>query len=90
MIGQKHTPQTITGKQAEIISKTLPKKNRTQKTKGRAVIYVGEDLDVLLALCDRILVLCGGQVSGVVDARTTDKRRVGTLMTRVEGGQSDE
>ena len=36
MIGQKHTPQTITGKQAEIISKTLPKKNRTQKTKGRA------------------------------------------------------
>ncbi len=61
-----------------------------QKTKGRAVIYVGEDLDVLLALCDRILVLCGGQVSGVVDARTTDKRRIGTLMTRVEGGQSDE
>ena len=61
-----------------------------QKMKGRAVIYVGEDLDVLLELCDRILVLCGGQVSGVVDARTTDKRQVGVLMTRVGGGEADE
>lgn len=61
-----------------------------QKTKGRAVIYVGEDLDVLLALCDKILVLCGGRVSGLVDARTTDKRQIGTLMTRVGGGENDE
>ena len=44
-----------------------------QKKKGVAVIYVGEDLDVLLELCDRILVLCGGQVTGIVDARTADK-----------------
>ena len=50
-------------------------------------MYVGEDLDVLLELCDRIVVLCGGQVSGVVDARTTDKREVGALMTRVGGGK---
>ena len=47
-----------------------------------AVIYVGEDLDVLLELCDRILVLCGGQVSGIVDGRTTTKEEVGLLMTR--------
>ena len=53
-----------------------------QKMKGVAVIYVGEDLDVLLELCDRILVLCGGQVSGIVDARTTTKEEVGLLMTR--------
>ena len=53
-----------------------------QKQKGVAVIYVGEDLDVLLELCDRILVLCGGQVSGVVDGRTTTKEEVGLLMTR--------
>ena len=53
-----------------------------EKLKGVAVIYVGEDLDVLLELCDRILVLCGGQVSGVVDARTTTKEEVGMLMTR--------
>jgi len=53
-----------------------------QKKKGVAVIYVGEDLDVLLELCDRILVLCGGQVSGIVDGRTTTKEEVGLLMTR--------
>ena len=58
--------------------------------KGVAVIYVGEDLDVLLELCDRLLVLCGGQVSGVVDARTTDKRQVGVLMTRVGGKNNEE
>ena len=56
-----------------------------QKMKGVAVIYVGEDLDVLLELCDRILVLCGGQVSGIVDGRTTTKEEVGLLMTRVGG-----
>ena len=58
--------------------------------KGVAVVYVGEDLDVLLELCDRIVVLCGGQVSGVVDGRTTDKREVGALMTRTGGGKADE
>lgn len=56
-----------------------------QKMKGAAVIYVGEDLDVLLELCDRILVLCGGQVSGVVDARTATKDQIGLLMTRLGG-----
>nr|WP_298021699.1 ABC transporter ATP-binding protein [uncultured Dysosmobacter sp.] len=60
-----------------------------QKMKGVAVIYVGEDLDVLLELCDRILVLCGGQVSGIVDARTVTKEEVGLLMTRVGGGKED-
>ena len=60
-----------------------------QKMKGVAVVYVGEDLDVLLELCDRILVLCGGQVSGIVDARTTTKEEVGLLMTRVGGKEED-
>ena len=53
-----------------------------EKVKGNAVIYVGEDLDVLLELCDRIVVLCGGQVSGVVDARSVTKEDVGLLMTQ--------
>ena len=53
-----------------------------QKMKGVAVIYVGEDLDVLLELCDRILVLCGGQVSGIVDAKNTTKEEIGLLMTQ--------
>ena len=53
-----------------------------QKMKGVAVVYVGEDLDVLLELCDRLVVLCGGQVSGVVDARSITKEEVGLLMTQ--------
>lgn len=56
-----------------------------QKEKGVAVLYVGEDLDVLVELCDRILVLCGGKVSGIVDGRKTDKREVGAMMTRIGG-----
>ena len=56
-----------------------------QKEKGVAVIYVGEDLDVLLELCDRILVLCGGQVSGVVDGPTATKEQVGLMMTQLRG-----
>lgn len=56
-----------------------------QKQKGVAVIMVGEDLDVLLELCDRILVLCGGKVSGIVDGPTATKDGVGLMMTRVGG-----
>ena len=60
-----------------------------QKEKGVAVIYVGEDLDVLLELSDRILVLCGGKVSGIVDGRKTNKREVGLMMTQLGGGADE-
>ncbi|NLV87107.1 MAG: ABC transporter ATP-binding protein [Clostridiales bacterium] len=60
-----------------------------QKQKGVAVIFVGEDLDVLVELCDRILILCGGKVSGIVDGRKTDKREIGRMMTSL-GGESSE
>ena len=56
-----------------------------QKAAGVAVIYVGEDLDVLLELADRILVLCGGKVSGIVAGRGATKRDVGMMMTRLGG-----
>ena len=61
-----------------------------QKERGVAVIYVGEDLDVLLELCDRILVLCGGKVSGLVEGRGATKRKVGMMMTRLGGAKDDE
>ncbi len=51
-----------------------------QKKNGVAVICVGEDLDVLIQLCDRILVLSNGKVSGIVDARQTTKDKIGILM----------
>ena len=56
-----------------------------QKENGVAVIYVGEDLDVLMELCDRILVLCGGKVSGIVEGRKADKQKIGMMMTRLGG-----
>ena len=66
-----------------------------QKEKGVSVIFVGEDLDVLLALCDRIMVIGSGRITGLVDARTTTKEEIGLLMTKTEamteeGGDGNE
>ena len=58
-----------------------------QKEKGVAVIFVGEDLDVLLELCDRIMVISSGEISGVLDARTATKEEIGLLMTKHSGGE---
>ncbi len=55
-----------------------------EKKKGVAVIYVGEDLDVLLALSDRIMVLCSGKLNGMLDGRTASKEEVGYLMTNLK------
>ena len=52
-----------------------------QKENGVAVIFVGEDLDVLLELCDRIIVICAGKVTGIVDGRSITKEEIGLLMT---------
>lgn len=54
-----------------------------EKKKGTAVIYVGEDLDVLLELTDKIMVLCGGKVNGIIDTRTATKDEIGLLMTNM-------
>ena len=61
-----------------------------QKKKGVAVIFVGEDLDVLIELCDRIMVIGGGRITGIVDARSTTKEEIGLLMTKTDGGDLDE
>lgn len=55
-----------------------------QKEDGAAVIFVGEDLDVLIELCDRILVLSSGRVTGIVEGRGADKKEIGYLMTKTE------
>lgn len=61
-----------------------------QKQKGVAVLYVGEDLDVLVELCDRILVLCGGKVSGIVSGAEATKESVGLLMTKLGSAQEGD
>lgn len=61
-----------------------------QKEKGTAVIFVGEDLDVLIELCDRIMVIGGGRITGTVNARQTTKEEIGLLMTKTSGGDGNE
>ena len=61
-----------------------------QKENGVAVIFVGEDLDVLLELCDRIMVICAGKISGIVDGRTATKEQLGLLMTKVSVDTDEE
>ena len=60
-----------------------------QKKKGVAVIFVGEDLDVLMEISDRIMVLCGGKVSGIVDPKEVTKEQIGLMMIHVDE-QADE
>lgn len=70
-----------------------------QKKKNVAVMYIGEDLDVLLELSDRIMVLCHGKITGILDARIATKEQIGMLMTgdtedaveeTTKGGQTNE
>ena len=58
-----------------------------QKERGVSVIFVGEDLDVLIALCDRIMVVGSGRITGVVDGRSTSKEEIGLLMTKSAKGE---
>ena len=58
-----------------------------QKKKGVSVIFVGEDLDVLVELCDRIMVVCAGKITGVVDGREATKEKLGLLMTQTSDNQ---
>ncbi len=53
-----------------------------QEESGVAVIFVGEDLDVLVELCDRIMVINSGKITGIVDGRTAVKEEIGLLMTK--------
>ncbi len=61
-----------------------------QKQNGVSVIFVGEDLDILMALCDKILVLSGGKVTGIVDARTSTKDEIGLLMLKSNSNEVAE
>jgi len=61
-----------------------------QKEHGTAVIFVGEDLDVLIELCDRILVIGSGSVAGIVDARNTTKEEIGLLMTKSKNSEKED
>lgn len=52
-----------------------------QKKNGVGILFVGEDLDVMLALCDKIMVICHGKLMGVVHAEKATKEQLGLMMT---------
>ncbi len=52
-----------------------------QKKKGTGILFIGEDLDVMLALCDKIMVICHGKIMGIVHAEKTTKEELGLMMT---------
>lgn len=56
-----------------------------QKEAGVGILFIGEDLDVMLSLCDRIMVLCHGECTGIVNAEETTKEQLGLLMTASAG-----
>jgi simple sugar transport system ATP-binding protein len=52
-----------------------------QKKKGVSVLFIGEDLDVIMQLCDRIVVLCDGEVTGTVEKEQVEKEKIGLMMS---------
>lgn len=64
---------------------TIYKLINEEKKKGVAVLYIGEDIDVLIELCDRIMVLCSGKVMGIVDARHAVREKIGLMMAGEKG-----
>ena len=52
-----------------------------EKAKDTAILFIGEDLDVLLTFCDKIMVLCKGENMGIVHTKDTTKEEIGLMMT---------
>ena len=59
-----------------------------QKARGVGVLFVGEDLDVLMDLCDKVVVLCHGEVTGIVEPAKVTKEEIGLLMTGKQEGEA--
>jgi simple sugar transport system ATP-binding protein len=52
-----------------------------RRASGTGILMVSEDLDELLEMSDRIVVLHDGSVAGIVTPQSTDRRHIGELMT---------
>ena len=63
-----------------------------QKKKGVAVLFIGEDLDVLKSISDRLMVIHGGEVVDIVDPEKVTKEDIGMMMLGhkpgAEGGEA--
>jgi len=56
---------------------------------GCAILVVSVELDEVMSLADRILVMCGGRITGEVAAAEADERELGLMMANAERGESD-
>ncbi|MBP8000945.1 MAG: ABC transporter ATP-binding protein [Chloroflexi bacterium] len=52
----------------------------TQRRDGTAILLISEDLDELMAISDRIAVLHGGEIMGIVDAAAATIEELGLMM----------
>ena len=55
-----------------------------EREKGTAIIFVGEDLDVLMGIADRIMVMSDYEVTGIVNPQSASKEYIGSLMMETE------
>lgn len=60
-----------------------------QRACGKAVLLVSYELDEIMQLSDRILVLHDGKISGEVDPAKTDEQELGLLMTGSKKGEAN-
>ena len=63
-----------------------------QRERGAAVLLISEDLEEIMTISDRILVLFNGEVMGIIDADGADVEQIGLMMagTRHEGAVGEE
>ena len=56
-------------------------------TRGSAILCVSADLQEIMDLSDRILVLFAGEIVGETDAERTDEQQIGRWMLGIERGR---
>lgn len=60
-----------------------------EKKKGTSIIFVGEDLDILMEISDRIMVMSHGEISGILDRSEATRDKIGLMMVGVKDGREE-
>ena len=51
-----------------------------QREKGKAILYISTEIEHILAVCDRVAVMCAGEITGILSPEEATGERIGTLM----------
>jgi simple sugar transport system ATP-binding protein len=57
---------------------------------GKAVLLVSVELEEIISVSDRILVMCDGFITGEVAASEADERTLGLMMTNTDLAEATE